>query len=435
MEHLLHYVWKHKLFPLKSLVTTNGQTLEIIDPGLPNPDAGADFFNAKIKLDGVTWVGNVEIHERASDWKRHHHDHDTAYDSVILHVASLIDTDIFRTNGEPIPQFELHCPPQVAENYRELLHTSHYPPCYRLIPQLPKLTIHSFLSTLQTERFEQKTRQIEQRLKADGNDWEHTFFITLSRNFGFGVNSDAFELWAQSIPLQAVNKHRDNLLQIEAFFFGQAGLLNELPVDEYTQSLIREYQFLSHKFHLTPSSHLRWRLLRMRPGNFPHIRIAQLAYLYHRSQGLFSRLMERTTLQTLRQEFKGGTSPYWETHYVFGESSPASPKTLSTSSIDLLIINTVIPFLYAYGKYRGDERLFHRANTLLESLKPENNYIIRQWKECGLTAAHAGDSQALIQLKKNYCDPKKCLYCRIGYEYFKKEPLPPLSDKHPDANF
>ncbi len=434
MEHLLHYVWKHKLFPLKSLVTTDGQTLEIIDPGLPNPDAGADFFNAKIKLNGVIWVGNVEIHERASDWKRHHHDHDTAYDSVILHVASLIDTGIFRTNGEPIPQFELHCPPQVTENYRELLQSSHYPPCYRLIPQLSRLTIHSFLSTLQTERFEQKTRQIEQRLNANGNDWEHAFFITLSRNFGFGINSDAFELWAQSIPLQAVNKHRDSLLQIEAFFFGQAGLLNELPTDDYTRSLIREYQFLSHKFHLTPSSHLRWRLLRLRPGNFPHIRIAQLACLYHHSQGLFSRLMERTTLQDLRKEFKGSTSPYWETHYVFGEPSPSSPKALSTSSIDLLIINTVIPFLYAYGKYKSDERLYQRADTLLESLKPENNYIIRQWKECGLTAAHAGDSQALIQLKKNYCDPKKCLYCRIGYEYFKKEPLSPPSDKHPDAN-
>ena len=434
MEHLLHYVWKHKLFPLKPLFTTSGQMLEIIDPGLPNPDAGADFFNAKIKLDGVTWVGNVEIHERTSDWKRHHHDHDTAYDSVILHVASLIDADIFRTNGEPIPQFELHCPPQVIENYRDLPLTSHYPPCYRLIPQLPKLMIHSFLSTLQTERFEQKTRQIERRLKADGNDWEHTFFITLARNFGFGVNSDAFELWAQSIPLQAVNKHRDNLLQVEAFFFGQAGLLHELPTDDYTQSLIREYRFLSHKFQLTPSSNCRWKLLRMRPGNFPHVRIAQLACLYHRSQGLFSRLMERTTLQALRQEFKGGTSAYWETHYVFGEPSTSSPKTLSTTSIDLLIINTVIPFLYAYGKYKGDERLYQRADALLENLKPESNYIIRQWKECGLTAAHAGDSQALIQLKKNYCDPKKCLYCRIGYEYFKKEPLSPPSDKHPDAN-
>lgn len=434
MEHLLHYVWKHKLFPLKPLFTTSGQMLEIIDPGLPNPNAGADFFNAKIKLDGVTWVGNVEIHERTSDWKRHHHDHDTAYDSVILHVASLIDANIFRTNGEPIPQFELHCPPQVIENYRDLLLTSHYPPCYRLIPQLPKLMIHSFLSTLQTERFEQKTRQIERRLKADGNDWEHTFFITLARNFGFGVNSDAFELWAQSIPLQAVNKHRDNLLQVEAFFFGQAGLLHELPTDDYTQSLIREYRFLSHKFQLTPSSNCRWKLLRMRPGNFPHVRIAQLACLYHRSQGLFSRLMERTTLQALRQEFKGGTSAYWETHYVFGEPSTSSPKTLSTTSIDLLIINTVIPFLYAYGKYKGDERLYQRADALLENLKPESNYIIRQWKECGLTAAHAGDSQALIQLKKNYCDPKKCLYCRIGYEYFKKEPLSPPSDKHPDAN-
>ena len=434
MEQLLHYVWKHKLFPLKPLRTTDGQTLEIIDPGLPNPNAGADFFNAKIKLNGIVWVGNIEIHERASDWKRHHHDQNTAYDSVILHVTSNIDTDIYRTNGERIPQLELHCPPHLLENYNELLRTSHYPACHPVIPSLSRFMVHSFLSSLQTERFEQKAGQIEQRLQQYGNDWEQAFFITLARNFGFGVNNDAFELWAQSIPLQAVNKHRDNLFQIEAFFFGQAGLLEELPTDEYTRKLIEEYQYLSHKFGLKPSAGCRWKLLRMRPGNFPHVRIAQLACLYHRSQGLFSRLMERKTLKELRDELKGGTSLYWLTHYVFGEPSPSRPKTLSQSSVDLLIINTVIPFLYAYGKYRGDDGLYNRATALLEELKPENNYIIRLWKECGLEAAHAGDSQALIQLKKNYCDPKKCLYCRIGYEYFKKVPLPQPADTFPDEH-
>lgn len=421
MEQLLHYAWKHKMFPLNPLYTTDGQLVEIIDPGLPNPNSGPDFFNAKIKLNGILWVGNIEIHERASDWQRHNHQTDKAYDSVILHVVSCTDSPTFRTDGKPIPQLEFHYPPQLSDNYNELLQTTHYPACYRLIPHLPPLMVHSFLSSLQTERFEQKTEQIYQRLNICNQNWEDAFFVTLARNFGFGVNNDAFELWAKTIPLQAVGKHRDSLFQIEAFFFGQAGLLEDPPRDEYTAQLIKEYQFLSHKFNLHLTENCRWKLLRMRPGNFPHVRIAQLACLYHRSQGLFSRLMEMQTLKELRDMLKGGTSIYWLTHYVFGETSPSRPKTLSQSSVDLIIINTVIPFLYAYGKYKGDERLYNRASALLEELKPENNYIIRLWKECGLEAAHAGDSQALIQLKKNYCDPKKCLYCRIGYEYFKSK--------------
>lgn len=197
--------------------------------------------------------------------------------------------------------------------------------------------------------------------------------------------------------------------------------MQELPSDDYSTQLTKEYAYLAHKFELQPSEHLRWKMLRMRPGNFPHVRIAQLANLYHRSQGMLSQLLLASTVKELRDLLRGGTSLYWLTHYVFGEPSPARPKTLSDASIDLLIINTVVPFLYAYGKHKGEERLTERAGNLLEQLKPENNYIIRLWKECGLQAAHAGDSQALIQLKKNYCDTKKCLFCRIGYEYFKKK--------------
>lgn len=421
MEQLLHYVWKHKFFPLHSLQTTDGQTLEIIDPGLPNPHSGADFFNAKIKIQGVLWVGNVEIHQRASDWYRHQHHLDPAYDSVILHIASEIDTSITRTNGEPIPQMELHCPTRLSENYQELLQTDRYPACFSLIPHLPSFMLHSWLSRLQSERFENKAQQIRERLNLNNQDWETAFFVTLARNFGFGVNSDTFELWARQIPLNAVNKHRDNLFQIEAFFFGQAGLLQELPVDTYTEEMIKEYAYLQHKFQLQPSTDCRWRFLRMRPGNFPHIRIAQLACLYHRSQGLLSRLLELQNLKEVRDLLKGGTSEYWVTHYTFGMVSPSRPKSLSQSSIDLLIINTVVPFLYAYGRHKANEALCQRAGQFLEELKPENNHIIRTWKECGLKAAHAGDSQALIQLKKNYCDTKKCLYCRIGYEYLKRK--------------
>ena len=420
MEQLLHYVWKHKLFPLRPLLTAEGESIEIIDPGQANYNAGPDFFNAKIKIGGVAWVGNIEIHQQSSEWERHGHHLDSNYDSVILHVASEIDASVRRSDGETIPQLELHCPGYLSDNYRQLIEADRYPACYRLIPALPKLLLHSWLSRLQTERFEQKTDKIMQLLGRHRKDWEHVFFIILARNFGFGTNSDAFEFWAETIPLQAVNKHRDSLFQIEAFFFGQAGLLQEVPADEYTDRLMKEYTYLSHKFGLRPSANSRWKLLRMRPDNFPHVRIAQLASFYYRSQGLLSALMEAQSLKSLRDMLRCGTSEYWLTHYVFGEASPPHPKTLSNQTIDLLVINTVIPFLYAYGKYKTDNILIQRANGLLEEMRPENNFIVRIWKECGLEAAHAGDSQALIQLKKNYCDIKKCLYCRIGYEYLKK---------------
>ena len=419
MEQLLHYVWKHKLFPLKPLQTTDGLEVEVIDTGLWNTDSGPDFFNAKIKINGVLWVGNIEIHTKASDWKTHHHVGNTDYDNVILHIASEIDYEPCRSNGEKIPQMELHYPAYLLEGYNELIRTAHYPACYKIIPSLPKILMHSWLNTLQIERFEEKTKRISKLMDKYNNNWEDVFFITLARNFGFGTNSDAFELWAQTIPLRAVDKHRDNLFQVEAIFFGQSGLLDSV-YDDYTDKLIKEYTYLKHKFGFTTSENCRWKLLRMRPGNFPHVRIAQLAKLYHTSQGLLSKILEAETIEQLRPMLETDTSEYWITHYTFGEISTPVKKNLSVSSINLLIINTVIPFLYAYGKHRGINRLTDRASEMLETLKPENNFITRMWKECGLEAAHAGDSQALIQLKKNYCDPKKCLYCRIGFEYLKK---------------
>lgn len=422
MERLLHYTWKHKLFPLKELRTTNGQHLEVIDTGLANPHAGPDFFNAKIKLDGVLWVGNVEIHLRASDWFKHGHHTDRSYDSVILHVASEMDAEVSRSNGENIPQLQLICPANVQNNYQELLAADCYPPCYRIIPTLPAFTAHSWMSALQMERFEQKTSQLTERLKLCNYHWEDAFFVTLARNFGFGVNGDAFERWAQNyVPLRAVDKHRDNLFQIEALFFGQAGILSDWDGDEYYLRLKKEYEYLAHKFDLKPMDVTLWKFLRLRPNNFPHVRIAQLACLYHRSQGLLSQLLEKKTLKEVRDLLRGGASEYWNTHYAFGGISPSRPKSLSQSSVDLLIINTVVTFLYAYGVHKGNEELCNRASAFLEELRPENNFIIRMWEGCGLKVAHAGDSQALIQLKKEYCDKKKCLYCRIGYEYLKKK--------------
>lgn len=420
MEQLLHYVWKHKIFPLKELKTTTGQQVEVIDTGLANTDAGPDFFNAKLKLDGVLWIGNIEIHERSSDWFKHGHHANAGYNSVILHIASEIDTEISRSNGERIPQIQLICPEAVRTNYKELLETDSYPPCYRIIPSLPPFTAHSWMTALQMERFEQKATLLNERLKRCQGNWEDAFFITLARNFGFGLNGDAFETWAHRLPFRAVDKHRNDLFQIEAIFFGQAGILEDSDGDGYYLRLKKEYTYLQHKFGLIPMDASLWRFLRLRPANFPHIRIAQLACLYHRAYGLLSRIMETETLQGVRDILKGGTSEYWLTHYTFGGSSPSRPKTLSNTSLDLLIINTVVTFLYAYGLHKGNRVLCARAGSFLEELKAENNYITRMWEQCGMKASNAADSQALIQLKKEYCDKKKCLYCRIGYEYLKR---------------
>ncbi len=421
MEQLLHYVWKHKIFPLGELKTTTGQQVEIIDTGLANTNAGPDFFNAKIKLDGVLWVGNIEIHQRSSDWFKHGHDRDVSYDSVILHIAAKVDAEVSRTNGEAIPQMQLSCPESVRSNYKELVETDSYPPCYRIIPSLSPFMLHSWMSALQLERFEQKATLVGDRLKRCQHNWEDAFFVTLARNFGFGLNGDAFEAWAQRIPLRAVDKHRNDLFQIEAMFFGQAGLLEEAEGDDYYLRLKKEYTYLQHKFELVPMQASQWRFLRLRPTNFPHIRIAQLACLYHRAYGLLSRIMETETLQGVRDILRGGTSEYWLTHYTFGGCSPSRPKTLSNSSLDLLIINTVVTFLYTYGVHKGNEMLCTRASGFLDEIKAENNYITRMWEQCGMKAANAADSQALIQLKKEYCDRKKCLYCRIGYEYLKRK--------------
>lgn len=423
MEHLLHYVWKHKLFPLKVLQTTNGLPVEVIDSGLQNPNAGPDFFNAKLKIDGALWVGNIEIHTHSSDWFRHGHHSDKAYDSVILHVVSEADTEITRTNGEQIPQLLLTCPDNVQLHYHELCVADQYPACHPILASLPKLTIHSWLTALQTERLEQKAQLITQRLKHCNSNWEDAFFITLARNFGFGLNGDAFEAWAGHLPLRAVDKHRDSLFQVEAFFFGQAGLLKEDSIqDSYYQKLRKEFYYLQHKFDLpAPMAAGQWRFLRLRPDNFPHVRLAQLADLYHKEQLLFSRIMAVETPEDVKQILTVQLSPYWEEHFSFAKTSPRRKKRMGENTLNLLLINTVIPFLYAYGIHKADERLCDRATCFLEALKAEDNHIIRMWSGAGLPVSTAADSQALLQLQKEYCDRKNCLRCRFGYEYLKRK--------------
>ena len=423
MEQLLHYVWRHRLFPLTELRTTDGQLVEVIDPGLPNPNAGPDFLGAKLKLDGVLWAGNVEMHDRASLWMKHGHAVDAAYDNVILHVVGEADCTVSRRDGTLVPQLVLTCPDEVARGYAELRQTDILPRCYLILSDLPRLTVHSWFSALQVERFERKARDIRARLDACGGYWEDAFFVTLARNYGFGLNSDTFEAWARLIPLRAVDKHRDNLFQVEAFFLGTAGLLEEEhpDYDDYYHRLRREYLYLRQKFTLPPPLEAsRWKLLRTRPGSFPYVRLAQLAQLYHRGQTLFSRVMEAQTADELRELLVAGTSDYWTKHFTFAKESPGRSKQMGRSSLNLVIINTVVPFLYAYGRHRGEEYRCERATSLLEELKPENNYIIRMWEGAGISAANAADSQALIQLQKEYCDKRDCLRCRFGYEYLKR---------------
>jgi hypothetical protein len=431
MEQLLHYTWKLKLFPLKELLTSDGMLVEVIDPGKHNSDAGPDFINAKIRINGTMWAGNVEIHDKSSDWYVHGHDKNSDYDNVILHVAKVLDTEVMKSNGQYVPQLQLDVPPHVQAHYDELRRTEEYPPCYKVIPDLPSLTVHSWMAALQVERLERKTADIRRRVEHCNGSWEDGYFTTLARNYGFGINGDVFEQWAQNVPLSAVAHHRDDLFQIEAIFFGQAGLLELDAVPEcyqqqalndgYFARLRNEYQYLAHKFSMKPINFRLWRFLRLRPQNFPHIRLAQLANLYYQQKAGLSQLIECETLDELKHVLSSQVTPYWETHYTFGSESAKNAKHLSVGSINLLMINTAIPMLFAYGRHQSKEVLCDKAFEFLEQLKAENNHIIRMWQQVGLPVKSAGDSQALIQLKKEYCDKKDCLRCRFGYEYLKRK--------------
>ena len=427
MEQLLHYVWKHKLLPAKPLFTTDGLPVEIIDTGLHNRNAGPDFFNAKVKIGGTLWVGNVEIHLHSSDWYLHRHNYDEAYNNVVLHVVATVDADVVTADGRRLPQLQIDIPEQVASNYEELCTIDQYPPCYQIIPELSPLMIHSWMSALQTERLEQKTQAIADRVRQCGGAWEAAYFTTLARNFGFGVNGDAFETWARHLPLQAVGHHRDDLFQIEAIFFGQAGLLTPEAIPErhreqalsdgYFTRLRSEYQYLARKFTLQPMDYKQWRFLRLRPQNFPHVRLSQLASLYYHQRSGLSQLLDCTTIGQATELLHTEATSYWHTHYGFGSESNESRKQLSNASLNLLLINTGVPMLFAYGRHHGNEQLCDRAFDFLEQLRPERNHIVSMWQRCGLEVRSAGDTQALIQLKRAYCEPKNCLKCRIGYEY------------------
>ncbi len=402
MEKLLHFAWKHKILPLRPLLTTEGESVEVIDPGQANRNQGADFFNAKVKIGQTVWAGYVEIHVKASDWFRHGHHEDARYNNVVLHVVQTADAQAVTQDGKALPTLQIDFPAHMLTRYQELCQTDDYPRCHRVVASIPSLKVHSWMEQLLAERLDGKSARILKRVKESRGDWEQAAFATLARNFGFGINGELLEEWAAHVPLAAAAKHRNNLLQVQALFLGTAGLIGHLgPHDGCdAQKAEAEYAYLAHKFSLPAPPPFLWRYLRTRPYNFPHLRILQLAAIFHHGGAQLHALLEASDTALLQRCLQGAP--------------------LSVSAIRLIAINTVAPLLYAYGQAQGNDTLVSRAMDLLESLPAENNYIIRQWSACGLEAGTAAHSQALIQLKREYCDRYDCLRCHFGYEYLKQ---------------
>lgn len=414
-EEFLQYIWKYCLYSNEKMVTLEGEPIEVINPGEWNKDSGPDFFNATIKIGDTLWAGNVEVHLKSSDWYIHGHHKDKAYDNVILHVVLDNDADIKQEKGEIIPVFIPHVREETIDKYNNLINKKEWPSCSENTKQINRIFLISELDALAVERIIYKTEQINKLLEETNNNWEEAFYRHLARSFGFQANSLPFEMTTRSLPFNIVAKHRNNLFQLEALFFGQSGLLNEqLLGDDYFLNLREEYSFLRSKYRLNGIEGHIWKFMRMRPVNFPTIRLAQFAKLMGKSESLLSDILRTKELSDIIQLFDVKASDYWDTHYHFNNTSGKSVKHLGESAIHILLINTVVPYIFIYGEKNGKEYLKHRAIDILSNLLPESNNIISGWTEAGIEAQHAFDSQALIHLKKNYCDKKKCLCCRIG---------------------
>lgn len=415
-ESFLHYVWQNKLFVNTNLLTTDGQRVELVDVGRLNGDSGPDFFNAKVKIDDTLWAGNIEIHVNASDWNRHNHSVDKVYDSVILHVVRVADATIYRTDGEKIPQLIVQYPASLEDDYKKLMLEQKWIPCADRLFEVPSIYISSWKNTMLTERLRQKTEHIQSLLKEYSQHWEEAFYISLARSFGFNTNSQVFELLAKSVSLSVLTKHKNDLFQLEAILFGQSGLLYLAKPDDYVTALMKEYDFLKKKYGLVALDGTQWKLLRMRPDNFPHLRIAQFAALIHSSSKLFSKIIEKPELKYLTSLFVVETSEYWKSHYLFSEVSAVKIKALGRNSINSIVINTIVPLLFCYAIRNGNDELKEKTLDLLEKIPAEKNLIVTAWEKLGIEIKSAYDSQAFLHLKKIYCDHKKCLRCRIGHK-------------------
>ena len=415
-EDFLHYVWKHKKFDSPSLQTTSGDYISLVNVGQHNHNSGPDFFNAQMSIADQFWAGNVEVHIKSSDWYVHNHETDSAYDNVILHVVYEHDTEIFRKDNTAIPTLELrnYISRELLENYQNLF-SNHikWINCEKDFASVDDFILSNWLENLYFERLERKSQSIEAMLIHSKNDWEAVLFRLLAKNFGLKVNGESFLSMANSIDFSIVRKTQSKPELLEALFFGQAGILEEPIENSYHQSLTKDYQFLKQKFGLSNSHVMPLQFFRLRPPNFPTIRLSQLAMLYHKEQNLFSKIIDATTIDELYKLLKVSTSAFWKDHYTFGKVSKPINKNLTQSFIDLLLINSILPLKFSYSKHHGqqnDEVIL----SIIQSIDSEKNTIVNAFNSLKNVSKCALQSQALIQLKTEYCSKNRCLQCAVG---------------------
>lgn len=417
-ESFLHYLWQFQYFNKKALCTTKGEEIQIFNPGQKNTHAGPDFFNARIKIGDMEWVGSVEIHIHAAGWIEHRHNTDAAYENVVLHVVWNDNKPVRRQDGSWLPTLELkhRIDEQLLLHYKKLMHSPEVIPCSSKFSEVSQLTKLSMLDKVLAERLESKAMVVLKMLQRNSNDWEETCYQMLTKNFGFKVNNDPFQQLSLSLPYKFLLKHADKLLQVEALLFGQAGFLEDENEEAYYRLLKREYKILSQKYQLSIKrlNKVQWRFLRLRPANFPTIRIAQLASLVYNRRNFFSSVLEIDSSKGLNEFFSVRQSDYWMHHYHFFKELKKEIDTLGGASIDNIIINTVAPVLAAYGKSKDDQVYVDRAVCILQNIHAESNGITNQWKTLGMSVKTAFDSQAIVELYNNFCLKRRCLDCNIG---------------------
>ena len=420
-ETLFQYVWKYKLFNTAKLKTTKGEGLEIIHPGIHNLDAGPDFSQARVRIDHTTLVGNIELHLRTSDWHLHKHQFDAAYQQIILHDVYMDDDP----GSLPFPTLELKglVSEHTIDQYANLISSGAQIGCAGQQHSLSPLAWESWLSRMLTERWEEKTAVWEEHLKQLHGDWRALLFHRLAYAFGFKTNSDAFLLLALSIPLSVLIRHKDNLVQIEALLFGQSGLLVDCQDDDYVKILRQEYFFLSGKYQLKPLKAHVWKFSRMRPSNFPSVRMAQLAMFIHKSIHMFSSIVEDFDTPQLISLFDLSASDYWDDHYLPGKKSETSePKKIGMASIENLIFNAIAPVRFMYAAHHGTYMQQEKAVDMLAQIPAESNKITRLFSSAGYDVPSALHAQAMIQLYQKYCMPRRCLECSVGLSLLRHRP-------------
>jgi hypothetical protein len=419
-EAFLHYLWKFKKFDTLNLKTSNSEDITISNVGQYLELAGPDFFNAQITIGNQKWAGNVEIHLKSSDWYVHHHEKDIAYENVILHVVWEHDTEIFRKNNVEISVLELknYVDKATLDNYQLLMRPKSWIFCEKELNTIDHFVVRNWQERLFFERLERKSEPIELLLRQTNNDWEAVLFCLLARNFGLNTNGDTFFKIASSIPFSIIRKESFEQENLEALLFGNAGLLDGDREDNYFKNLKFNFDYLVHKYQIERSSFEPVQFFKHRPDNFPTIRLSQLARLYHNEQNLFSKVSTINSLSSITALFNVGASAYWQEHYQFDKKSPRKKKMLSKSFIDLIVINTIIPILFAFAKSHGRE-ISENLIELINEISPEQNAIIEKFSSFGMKSTNAFETQSLLQLKNEYCNKSKCLECAIGMELLK----------------